>query len=409
MPKHSVLSFMLAGLFLPLALSSQAVALSPWEAYKKAGEEALQVNNYGVAERNMLAAVKEAEKFGDNDVRLAASLKDLAGYYRIRGLFAKSEPLLERELRVREKAQGAEHPDVVANVARMVQFYLQQGKVEKGERLTSLLVSFADRKLKEQTVLKDHFQKLSSYFEKHAGYRESGTVLKQLESVTGKTVANQDMEFATSLDAVAALYKTRNKLALAEQLYKRALELRARSLPPGHLALALSYDNLGSLCAALGNNALAEHNFKQALQVTEKTFDPTRPEIFARLDSLAKAHVSMGEIPPAEALYKRALALMQKGPHAKGAIAGECSYQLASLYMKEGRYSEAAPLLKRSLEVAEYINGPQHLQVATRCDAYAAALQNMSRTTDAARMRDRARSIRGFAVVDQLSTKETDI
>lgn len=408
MSNHSYFSLVLTALMLTVSLSPQAVAASAWETYKKAGEEALQVNNYGVAERNMLAAVKEAEKFGDHDVRLANSLKDLAGYYKIRGLFAKSEPLLERELRVRERAQGAEHPDVVANVARMVQFYLQQGKVEKGERLTTLLISFADRKLKEQNVVKDYFQKLSNYFDKHPGYKDSTTLLKQLENTTGKTVANQDMEFATSLDTVAALYKTRNKLALAEQLYKRALELRARNLPPGHLALALSYDNLGGLYATQGNNALAEQNFEKALQVTEKTFDPTRTEIFQRLDSLAKAHVNLGEIAQAQALYKKALSHMQKGPHAKGLIAGECSYQLATLYMKEGRYSEAAPLLKKSLEIAEYINGPQHLQVATMCDAYAAALQNMSRSSDAAKLRDRARSIRGFAAVDQLSTKETD-
>ncbi len=410
LPNFRLPALLAAALSLMVAVAqAHAAPAGTWETLKKTGDEALQVNNYGVAERNLLAAVKEAEKFGDGDIRLATSLKDLAAYYKIRGSFAKAEPLLERELRVREKSQGAEHPDVVANVARMVQFYLQQGKVEKAERLSTLLVNFADRKLKEQKTLRDQINTLNTYFEKHPGYKDSSKILKQLESTTGKTVANQDMEFATSLDTVAILFKGRNKYTLAEQLYKRALELRLRNLPPGHLALALSYDNLGSLYAAQGQNALAEQNFKASLQVTEHTLDLTRPDVYGRLDSLAKAHLNLGELTEAEALYKKVIALVQKGPPAKGAVACECNYALGNIYMKQGRYAEAAPLFKRSLECAEYINGPQHAQVATMCDAYAAALQNSNRTSDAAKFRERARSIRGFSSEQQqVSSKETE-
>lgn len=408
MPKHQVFSSLIIAVAIAGAMPSYTVAATLYDTFRRAGEEALSNNNYGTAERNFLSAIKEAEKFGEKDVRLATSLKDLAGVYKIRGQFAKSEPLLERELRVREKALGAEHPDVVANVARMVAFYLQQNKVEKAERLTAMLVTFADRKLKEQNVLRDHLRHLNTYFEKHPGYKDSGNLLKQLESTTGKTVANQDMEFATSLDTVAALYKGRNKYALSEQLYKKALELRVRNLPPGHLALALSYDNLGGLYALQGQNALAEENFKSALQVTEKTFDPTRPEVYGRLDSLAKAHANLGELSQAEALYKRALSLMKKGPSASGPIAGDCSLSLALLYIKQAKYGDAAPLLKKALEVAEYVNGPQHAHVATILDHYAAALQNSNKTSDAAKLRERARSIRGLAALDQVSSKETD-
>src|SRR3984957_10692138 len=103
---------------------AQPAASSDWKHLQSDGEAAMCGNNYGLAENNFLAALHEAEKLDVADLHVADSLQALASLYCIRGLFAKAQPLYERELRVREHVLGGEHPDVVCAVGKLAQFYL---------------------------------------------------------------------------------------------------------------------------------------------------------------------------------------------------------------------------------------------------------------------------------------------
>ncbi len=52
-----------------------------WETYMAAGDKAYQQGNYPEAEKQLAAALKEAEGFGPQDPRLATSLNNLAELY----------------------------------------------------------------------------------------------------------------------------------------------------------------------------------------------------------------------------------------------------------------------------------------------------------------------------------------
>ncbi len=71
---------------------------------------AYQKADYVEAEKLLLAALKEAEKFGEQDLRLATSLNNLATLYRSQGKDAQAEPLYPRALAIREKTLRPEDP-----------------------------------------------------------------------------------------------------------------------------------------------------------------------------------------------------------------------------------------------------------------------------------------------------------
>ncbi len=52
-----------------------------WESYIAAAQQAYQQADYAEAEKQLEAALKEAEAFGPDDVRLATSLNNLALIY----------------------------------------------------------------------------------------------------------------------------------------------------------------------------------------------------------------------------------------------------------------------------------------------------------------------------------------
>ncbi len=85
---------------------------SPWESYIRAGEAAYEQCHYAEAEKQFLAALHEAEKFGPEDPRLATSLNNLVELYHDQGKYTVAETLYKRLLTISEKALGAEHPDV---------------------------------------------------------------------------------------------------------------------------------------------------------------------------------------------------------------------------------------------------------------------------------------------------------
>ncbi len=66
---------------------------------------------------------------------------------------------------------------------------------------------------------------------------------------------------------------------------------------------------------------------------------------------------------------------------------------LAGCYYKQGKYTEAEPLIKRALAIEENALGPEHPRVAASLMNYAALLRKTGRTTEAAKMEDRAKAI----------------
>lgn len=108
---------------------------TPWESYKNAGLEALAQAHYLEAEESLLAALKEAEKFGDQDIRLATSLNNLANLYRAQGKHSEVEPLLQRALATYEKMVGPEHPYVALGLVNYAAFLREVGRNAEADKL----------------------------------------------------------------------------------------------------------------------------------------------------------------------------------------------------------------------------------------------------------------------------------
>ena len=162
-----------------------------WETYMAAGVKAYQQGNYPEAEKQLGAALKEAEGFGPQDPRLATSLNNLAELYRAQGRYAEAEPLHQRALAIREKALGPEHPAVGVSLSNLAALYSGQGKYADAEPL----------------------------------YKRSLAILE-------KALGSEHPRVATSLNNLALLYGAQGRYGEAEPLYKRALATHERVLGP---------------------------------------------------------------------------------------------------------------------------------------------------------------------------------
>ncbi len=132
------------GLWPMVAASAQdtrwdSIMADAWKAYQQA--------DYAEAEKLLLAALKEAEKFGNQDPRLPTSLNNLAELYLTQGKYAQAEPLYQRALAIREKALGPEHPDVATSLNNRALLYDEQGKYAQAEPLYQRALAVLEKAL----------------------------------------------------------------------------------------------------------------------------------------------------------------------------------------------------------------------------------------------------------------------
>src|SRR5262249_53900983 len=71
-------------------------------------------------------------------------------------------------------------------------------------------------------------------------------------------------------------------------------------------------NNLGGVYYGMGRLAEAETLFRRSLEIREKTLGPDHPDVAIGLNNLAELYRAQGRLPDAEALFKRALEISEK-------------------------------------------------------------------------------------------------
>ena len=118
-----------------------------WDNYMAAATSAYQQGNYAEAEKQLSAALREAEGFGLEDLRLATSLFVLAQTYKAQGRYAEAEPLFKRALGIMEKALGPDHPHVATVLHGLATLYGDQGRYAKAVPLHKRALVIRERVL----------------------------------------------------------------------------------------------------------------------------------------------------------------------------------------------------------------------------------------------------------------------
>src|SRR4051812_10003276 len=169
----------------PAALADEAT----WSRYLDAGTAAYNKRNPEEATRHFESALKEAEAFGESDVRLATTLAWLAELYRVQRRFEESEKLILRTISIDEKFRGQDHPDLGMSLESLALLYHTQNR-----------------------------------------QREMEPVLVRAISIYEKALGPQHPRVASSLNNLAALYRSVGRLNEAEPLVSRALAIREKAL-----------------------------------------------------------------------------------------------------------------------------------------------------------------------------------
>jgi tetratricopeptide (TPR) repeat protein len=175
--------------------------------------------------------------------------------------------------------------------------------------------------------------------------------------------------------------------------------------------MAYSLNSLAELYRTQGKYSEAEPLYKREIDIREKlpryigAGSYQVPNIFASfslgnsLNNLADLYRVQGKYTEAEPLYKRSLEISEEisGKDSSGFWRYNMANSLnglAELYRAQKKYAEAEPLYKRSLKMMEKALGPNHPGVADVLDNLAMCCREMGKLDEAENLEVRAKKIR---------------
>jgi tetratricopeptide (TPR) repeat protein len=303
-------------------LINPVLALSPadknWEDLEKRGTAALDANEYWIAEPLLQKALVQAQEFRPTDMRLPKSIAELGRLYTIRGQFSRAALYLEAELRVKQELLGNKQFQCIPAMGSLIQFYFNYDMQNKSIPLTTKMLSLIDNRLKT----------------------------KQAPMI----------EWATICDMVGDRYHSAHNFALADKLFKTALNIKTTLLSGNHLSLADSYEHIGNINLEENHPVEAEHYFSNALRITKNNLPPESHEVYVRLDKLAKCLILEKKYEQAENLYLQAQSVSQDQP-ARSNERTSALFCLGCLYADEHKYKLALSYFQQALELAKKSNG----------------------------------------------------
>ncbi len=218
----------------------------------------------------------------------------------------------------------------------------------------------------------------------HEGqYRQAVSLAEEALELARQIWDEEHPNVATSLNNLAALYKSQGNLAEAEPLYQEALAMRQCLFPGDHPDMAQSLNNLAGLYELQGRWDAAEQLIEEALAMTKRLFSTDHPDVADSLNNLAGLYESQGRLKAAEPLYEEALAMRKRlFPGIHPDVAGSLN-NLAGLYKSQGRISAATSLLEEVLAMTKHLFPHNHPHVALSLNNLAFLYKSLGRLDSA--------------------------
>jgi len=335
-----------------ILLGGISAGQNSWEEKNQAGEKAFQEGHLVEASRLFTEALKEAQQFGSNDVRLAPIYNNLGLVSFVQNNFISSEILYERAIAVME-AQGQENPLLLPVLDNLTSLYVKQWAYVKAIQTSWHAYHIRDKKFGTQSLeAATDLRKLATlYFDDVRLLPQSPSdklppsqPLK--ESASGGDAGSASHEVTTDIENVAAMDDL-TKLSTAESLFARVLVLQEKAYGVDSTRLVDVLENLGETEQALGKIRAAEEAYGRAISIEEKGFGSEDPRLAITLQRLAELQTEEGNYGDAEQVYRRALQISDK-QNAKSASLIALLTGYANLLQKMQRPDEAKNLTDRA-------------------------------------------------------------
>jgi tetratricopeptide (TPR) repeat protein len=187
-----------------------------------------------------------------------------------------------------------------------------------------------------------------SYYEQ-AMYDEAEKYWRQALDVRRKICEPTDIELILNLESLGKLAYRNNKQEEAQALYGEAKTLRGQKDEADKKKIA-SFQSQGVAALKASNHSAAINAFAEILRVSPKHLIGQK-NLFIAYDNQGIGFYEKQQYVAAETSFKQAIALTEKYPAIARELKADAIHNLASLYHRQGKFTEAETHYKQAIEI----------------------------------------------------------
>jgi TonB family protein len=217
----------------------------------------------------------------------ASALLQMGAVKQDAGAYLEAEDLFRRALEIGERALGAENPALVPAMTSLASALIMAGRFEEAAPLVHRALAVSENGPAQQDPdLAIVLNELARLCLKQSAHELAEPLLLRMFAL--KRAKGEDHpEVATVLASLATVRQALGRHEAAEQLWRRVLEIRERTLAPNHFALATSLEHLGEACAARGKIGEALLLLQRAQTIRELTLGAGHQSVRVARDRIA--------------------------------------------------------------------------------------------------------------------------
>jgi tetratricopeptide (TPR) repeat protein/predicted Ser/Thr protein kinase len=306
----------------------------------------------------------EASRFGANDAFVAQVLTFRGQRARDAGDNAAARAHYQRALELREKVRGPDHPDVAMSLINIAGVDLALGKAAD-----ALVLDERAHAIRERAFGPEHPETAQALTNVGIAALSTGDRARAHDALTRsialleRGLGAESYNLAYALKGLGDTLARGGKPGEAVTHYERALAIwqanarGAHSREVGVLRMALA-----TALGMVGRYDRARSELETALGELRAAYGDSDLSVIGCLNNLANLLAATGDLAAARAYQEQVVTAYERtAPDHPDLATGLLN--LAETLRELGRYAEAAPLYRRSIEVAERAHGRDHPEV----------------------------------------------
>jgi tetratricopeptide (TPR) repeat protein/transcriptional regulator with XRE-family HTH domain len=206
-------------------------------------------------------------------------------------------------------------------------------------------------------------KKAADYMADRAQYKPAEDLYRRALDIKTNAFGDAHPEITYPLNGLAVLYVDQSRYDEAEPLYQHCLSIREQHLGPDHPDIARSLNNLANLYFMQSKYEKAEPLYQRCLSFWEQSRGPHHSDTAYPLHGLANVYYELGKYKEAEPLYQRCLHIREQSLGSDHLLITYPMHGLANVYYELGKHEEAELLYQRCLHIRERSQGLDHPEV----------------------------------------------
>lgn len=325
--------------------------------------------------------------FGEEQFDVGVVANNLAMLHHVQERYDEAEAYYQRALKIKSKHLGEKHPDIIKLLGNYSNLLLALNKKSEADALRAGSTVITAKNWSKSKVTPEFVEgSVSSiglivYKPKSQLEKSSHAQPAVPPEATLKAVRHWEL-----LRKIAEKKNQERNYLEAEAIWTAALayfEPHGREDPR---RMAYTLDSLGDTYCFQDKNELAEPFYKRAIDIKSKSLGPDHVVVVRGMNTLARLYYQLNRFKDAEPLAKKCVDAYEKLMGSEHPEYATALHNLGTLYHIQVRFKDAEPLYRRALLIRQRTLGPDHPETKGLARSLANLLRSTGRAEEASRL-----------------------